>query len=64
MRSIHESLELGALDALAELDPSFLDAVAGGSGGQECCQRPYLCTHSDGQGNLTYHMDCSGYAGC
>lgn len=64
MRSINESLELGADDALADLDPAFLDAIAGGSGGEECCVNPYITTESLPGGGTRYTPDCHGYRNC
>lgn len=44
MKNILEAAEDLSLDDFAELDSEFLNAVAGGNGGAECCRAPYYTT--------------------
>lgn len=63
MKSIHEALEQGVSDTLDEIDPVFLDAIAGGSGGQECCVNPTLTLVPNGSGYNVY-TDCTDFQSC
>lgn len=65
-----KSILIGSEDQTAEefdlldLDPEFLNAVAGGSGGQECCQSPTI-TERIVNGQSTATVDCySGWRNC
>lgn len=44
MKNILETADDLTMADFAELDSEFLNAVAGGSGGRECCRAPYLTT--------------------
>lgn len=68
MRSINEAHEADfeiAIDDLMELDPEFLNAIAGGSGGDECCPNPRISgTCYPGGGCTTPVIDCSDWRSC
>lgn len=59
MKSILEDADLLAGMDLMDLDPEFLNAVAGGSGGQECCVNPQVTTYQNGS-TVMYGVDCMG----
>ena len=63
MSSIHDDLGLLADADFTDLDPAFLDAIAGGSGGTECCVNPYVTATPIPDGTR-YTPDCNGYRDC